>query len=711
MTDFISYANNFLYPYTSLFFREEYKFFKISAFSIKNISHNYKKKEFNIDYSKDSEIVYNPLKNIFENRENIFNAYKYFEDEFINELSTISNEYPSNFITPAKNKAFYNNFLRDNIKIYFPKNIEKSEQLDFINDLELNYKDYNFDDFIENKDISDIKNNIEDKPNILKIDNIKLIPIEIPSKENKETLKLNKIDNIFNLNYLRNLNEINSTQIVFEQKIKESKEFEAFNSSFRSSTLVSDEIDGETRINEIYKTKKKKNSYSSKYIMKYEDYIKNYIKINLLHDAKNEKEAKTDKEDTSIYKSLENNKKNILEKKYEDEIFIKEKVEKSFIEKTKKQFIDEPPKLIKLRVSNSNHIINNNQPSSVKDKNQKISNEENYQAKKTSPYNKFNKLDQYNKSKFKIKQEKNLYDFLEDKENIKNIDNLNIINFPFKIQNKNIKKNIESNIYQNQKRNKNKFVETNENNYHFNFSEIQQNEEKHEVKTKNVKFKINKTDFQENYSSNKSSDHNQKSGIEENQIDEDTDLNKLINENLKIKCNINFPRLKCWEEVSFPKKLSAKIKKKLLGKIRRNNDMSFDLIESNISNFSSNICEQKDFKKEITNSNSDNKDAYKGNKSPFAEGQFEKYCKEILANENNDALIIYDFFNEKNDCNSNLNFSVDNFSDNIKKKKNKNDSSDSEKENFELKNNNLNMNAGILLEKIKKDVNRKISSN
>lgn len=139
---------------------------------------------------------------------------------------------------------------------------------------------------------------------------------------------------------------------------------------------------------------------------------------------------------------------------------------------------------------------------------------------------------------------------------------------------------------------------------------------------------------------------------------------KLIQDDFPESCS-EFQRLECWEEVSLPKQLSESIKMQLFGELCKNQDKSMDVIESNVSNFSSDFdFEDKKTKNKVrknrSNATSTNKDAEKSaeKRNACGKSQFENFYREILSKENNNALIIYDVFNEKND------FGVDFFEDN-----------------------------------------------
>jgi len=156
---------------------------------------------------------------------------------------------------------------------------------------------------------------------------------------------------------------------------------------------------------------------------------------------------------------------------------------------------------------------------------------------------------------------------------------------------------------------------------------------------KNKNININRID------SNKNINYNHK--ICENEINTklETNIQDIFHKNCR-----DCKRLECWEEVSFPKQLSERIKLKLLC---NSNETSKDLIESNVSNLSSEFEDKKpkgNLSKKRSNTTSSNKDADKSDKRGVCiKSQFENFYREVLSKENNKALIIYDVFSEKND--------------------------------------------------------------
>lgn len=112
------------------------------------------------------------------------------------------------------------------------------------------------------------------------------------------------------------------------------------------------------------------------------------------------------------------------------------------------------------------------------------------------------------------------------------------------------------------------------------------------------------------------------------------------------------PRFECWEEVCLPKQISENVKLKMLQNLKKNYDKSFDVFESNISNFSSDFDERRRKNNLLNFKESDNKITNNNNgkkkSKEFSKNKFEAHFCDIAGNPDSNHLIIYDVFNYDN---------------------------------------------------------------
>lgn len=810
--EILNYKQNYINPVLSLLVNEEHKFYSISGKLLKKISNLQNRfDEINKENNQSDFMSYNPINYLksspaisalIDNSE--------FSEEKI-KLQMQANLIACKKLFADERKTFEENYKNLELKSYVPSMLEQSKSLNDVslsrqsnnlnkqqlsNKHNFNYESFNIDNFIDekinetepnlinetNNCNNNLNNNIEknnnkvykiynNNVNLLSSNKIKTIPIKIPSPKQLEAINNKTNSNNANNNILKSNkpNSINNKLIcidnselttitrqvpcINEMKTKDTADSKASDSSYLSSSMLSDSIINEDA-NEhnkeytINQTKNKKNNFSQKYKLNNKDYPRNYLKNNLLNDGRKAKiiEYISEKENEILYKSPEPNRKIYAkaQQKYKPKIITQEKIDNyymdGFLHKPKqiKKEAENANKLTTLKASNSNSNCNllkkrtNFAEKNFKEPSNQQDYEVNKQFKKSSSVNILNesKFDNKHKSKFQKKEEdldiqyKKFYD--ENKENFKNADNVKCFNLPLRLNNHKVAVcNIDNQLtelditkqFTNEKlndkeiksysknkdhyssfinlKNKNNLVKNNKDKNDSDknekskseskteMNEIQENlivdvsesqgdnESKIENTEKNIKLKIDNNEHLLNESKaadpifcNKSNQINQTeiANLVENNFEKNNliiEAEKLIQDNFPKNCS-EFKRLECWEEVSLSKQLSEAIKKKLFGKLNniKNSEKSIDnIIESNVSNFSSENEDNKKVKNNLrkrsqSNATSSNKDEEREKRNACGKSQFENFYREFLSKENNNALIIYDVFNDKNDFGS-----------------------------------------------------------
>jgi len=805
INDFIKYLRNFVNSSLCLLIKEEYNFFSLSGRfleEIVNFPNEFAKKEEVLidndfeynpwDYIKSREIFRRLNKDFEINEDNLLDLSK-FEEKKI--LSTKSN-------LPTHNKMFLENF--DNIKLnsYIPKILEKSKStndisrslLSIINQEKLknknkfNYEKYNIDKFIERKsphfdegdpetnELAKLNNNIPDDM-ITKNNNFnkkfKIFPIKLPKSP---------INHQSNQNYKTSLNEFTTkdnknliqtnrlSENMYELKTKETVVSNNAESSYKSSSLQSDEINDEYKDHKKIKinyTQEKICKNFKKSLINHEDYLKRYIFDNLLHDGK---KGGAEEKGSLNYQTPEIIREFSIGKKYEPKIITKEKIENyykdSLLEKFKINSIfgENNNNKINLKISNSHINDHSTRFSLMKDKNQESSKEEENEVKlKNTNITQLNSqvdFEHQNKSKFHHINGLFYYDQIENKENLKNVNNVDLINLPISINNRNTNKNkikkcknTHGSSSTNKDKNEEKETQNNKNSFEEQKKKINYKEKVifEDINIKLEKQKIKSVDSLENQiiEASQSLDiENQIKIIErkvELNIDENSDkqfneiqpereihltvekfnenksgelgdylknFEKINHEKFPNSCS-EYAKFKCWEEVFLPKQLSESIKKELLVKQKRNHEKSGEGFDSCASIFSSDFEDKRklknNYKKNKSNGNISIRDGDKY--CTKGKSQFENFYEDMFEKESdNNGIIIYDVFNGK--IEGNIDFLEDYYSENnLANNFEKNDIPKIIQENEIIKNNSFNIKVDDLVGKIKQGANKKSINN